>query len=76
MSRLTEIIDNHEQIDDLFALLKHYGVNAQFVAESLIESFEQIAPEAKEDDAEDEAEGQTNLYPELLDDLKQYMSRF
>lgn len=72
MSRLTEIIDNHGQMDDLVALLKYYGVNAQFVAESLLESFEQLAQESKDGEAEEEIQ----IAPELLEDLNQFSARF
>ncbi|WP_281885941.1 hypothetical protein [Paenibacillus sp. YYML68] len=55
MSRLHEIVENHQQLEQLNALLKHYSVNAQYVTSSLIKSFE---------DEEEKNE-------DLLTDLKQ-----
>lgn len=71
MSRLTEIFDNHSNIDELSALLKHYGVNAQFVAESLAQSFEGRNSESGDEDENENGNG----YPELIDDLKQFIAR-
>ncbi|MEK8126445.1 hypothetical protein WMW72_00800 [Paenibacillus filicis] len=57
MSRLHDIVENHQQLGQLTAVLTHYGVNAAFVASSLLQAFEQ--------EAEDEAPDQ-----DLIADLK------
>ncbi|EXX84589.1 hypothetical protein BG53_10940 [Paenibacillus darwinianus] len=56
MSRLNEFVENHEQLDTINVILKHYGVSAEFVAETLTEGF----GEDKE------------LPKELVEDLKQF----
>ncbi|WP_313998911.1 hypothetical protein [uncultured Paenibacillus sp.] len=56
MSRLNEFVENHEQLDTINVILKHYGVSAEFVAETLTEGF-----------AEDQ-----ELPKELVEDLKQF----
>ena len=79
MSRLSEIILNHKNLDELLALLKHYSVNAQFVAASVISQFDQINSEEPEDneDAEEDDDDKKEIQcpPELLEDLKQYCAR-
>lgn len=70
MTRLKEICENHSNLDELSSVLKHYSVNAQFVAESLIQSFEKNKSEDNEDN---ESEGKVNL--ELIEDLKQYIAK-
>lgn len=72
MSRLSEIIENHNNLDGLMSILKHYGVNAQFVAASVIEQFDTMAGEESEN--KDNDDGNENA--DLLDDLKQYYARF
>jgi len=42
VSHLTEIIDNHHNLDGLFSIVKHYGVSAEFVTDALVQRFEQI----------------------------------
>lgn len=61
MSRMNEIIENHEHLDKLATLLKHYGVNAEFVTASLIEKFEGEQEETNE---------------ELVSDLKQLYATY
>ncbi|CAM4492918.1 MULTISPECIES: hypothetical protein [Paenibacillus] len=56
MSRLNEYVDNHEHLDTINTILKHYGVSAEFVAHTLCESF----GEDKE------------LPKEFIEDLKQF----
>lgn len=65
MSRLTDIMDNHQNLEQLFALLKHYGVNAEFVTASLMNEFEKL----KEEESEEET-------TELMEDLTQFYARF
>jgi sulfur relay (sulfurtransferase) DsrF/TusC family protein len=65
MSRLTEIMENHDNLEQLFALMKHYGVNAEFVSASLLNEFEKL----KEEEAEEET-------TELMEDLTQFYARF
>jgi len=72
MSRLSEIIENHNNLDSLISILKHYGVNAQFVAASVIEQFDIMAGEESENKENDDG----NDNADLLDDLKQYYARF
>ncbi|WP_159881406.1 hypothetical protein [Paenibacillus puerhi] len=64
MSRLHEIVENHEQLGQLHAVLSYYGVNAAFVASSLLQALEQ-------------EQGQEEQQPpdqELLTDLKQLIA--
>jgi hypothetical protein len=78
MNRLSEIIQNHGDLDNLVSLFKHYGVNAQFVAASVIEQFNQTSDENDDSSTESstETEGSAgNVTPELLEDLKQYCAR-
>ena len=64
MSRLTEIMENHENLDQLFALLRHYGVSAEFITASLLAEFQN-----QKDDSDDQAK-------DLLEDLNQFNARF
>ncbi|TNJ66664.1 hypothetical protein FE784_08845 [Paenibacillus hemerocallicola] len=78
MNRLSEIIQNHSDLDNLVSLFKHYGVNAQFVAASVIEQFNQTSDENDDSSKETSTETEgiaSNVTPELLDDLKQYCAR-
>lgn len=61
MSRMNQIIENHEHLEKLAALLKHYSVNAEFITASLIEKFEGEQEEANE---------------ELVSDLKQLFATY
>jgi hypothetical protein len=70
MSRVNEIIDNHTNLDQLFSLIKHYGVNAQFVSESLRKEFEGRCGEEGEDQTEQA------YAKDLVEDLKQFDARF
>ncbi|RIX50325.1 hypothetical protein D3P08_21000 [Paenibacillus nanensis] len=71
MSRLHEIIDNHQNLDQLFAIMKHYGVNAEFISSALVTQFEETM-EQNSDDSEE-----TATYSQaLVDDLKQFNARF
>jgi hypothetical protein len=56
MSRLSEFVENHERLDKINVILKHYGVSAEFVVHTLTDGF----GEDKE------------LPKELVEDLKQY----
>jgi hypothetical protein len=71
MSRLTEIIDNHENLEELFSLVKHYAVSAEFLAFSLIKQFETDNNEEVEVAEEDK-----QYTTELVEDLKQFYARF
>lgn len=78
MNRLSEIIQNHSDLDNLVSLFKHYGVNAQFVAASVIEQFNKAPDENEDSETETNTEtegGASNITPELLEDLKQYCAR-
>ncbi|MFE5324277.1 hypothetical protein ACFQ88_37070 [Paenibacillus sp. NPDC056579] len=72
MSHLSEIIDNHENLDGLFAIIKHYGVSAEFVTDALVQRFEQIQ---KDDSSESNSEEETAYCEEILDSLNQYYAR-
>ncbi len=81
MSRLTDIIENHHNLDELVAILKHYGLNAEYIAALMIEQLENQLEEGV--NAEEEAnhaaaddEGEQDGSQQLLDDLKQYCARF
>ncbi|TVY00273.1 hypothetical protein [Paenibacillus cremeus] len=65
MSRLNELLENHEQLDKLVNVLKHYSVNAEFVTASLIEKF----GNSEEDDEQGSNE-------ELISDLKQLYATY
>ncbi|WP_282939849.1 hypothetical protein [Paenibacillus sp. RC67] len=72
MSHLSEIIDNHSNLDGLFAIIKHYGVSAEFVTDALVQRFEQIQ---KDDNSEAKTEEETAYCEEILDSLNQYYAR-
>ncbi len=65
MSRLTEMLENHENLNDLMSLLKHHAVNAEFISKSLIDQCN------KQNDEDDQ---QYSL--DLIDDLHQFSARF
>lgn len=67
MSRLIEIIENHNKLDDLIAIIKHHGVNAQFIADALLQTFEKDPTEEDSDEAN---------YKLLVEDIKQYQAQF
>lgn len=71
MSRLTEIVDNHENLDQLFAILKHYGVNAEFITAALLNEFERLNEDSEEDEKEEKEDT-----AELFEDLAQFYARF
>lgn len=74
MSRLNEIIDNHDNLDQLFSIIKHYGVNAQFVSDALYTHFESRSGDGGNesgDSTEDKA-----IAKEIMEDLKQFSARF
>lgn len=71
MSRLSEIIDNHQNLDHLFSILKHYGVSAEYLSLALINQFEN-EPEGNEEETEDN----TAYSQDLVDDLNQFCARF
>lgn len=71
MSRLAEIIDNHKNLDQLFSIMKHYGVNAEYISTALVTQFEE-AMEQSEGDSEESAP----YSQALIDDLKQFCARF
>ena len=56
VSRLNDYVENHENLDKLNVILKHYGVSAEFVAHTLAEGFEQ----------------DKELPKELIEDMKQF----
>lgn len=75
MSRLNEIIDNHDNLDQLFSIIKHYGVNAQFVADSLCKEFEnRCGSEDSGDSADSEAD--QAFAKDIVEDLKLFAARF
>ncbi len=71
MSRLNDIIDNHQNLDQLFSIMKHYGVNAEYITAGLLEQFKQEA----ESEEEGQAEGEDSRQ-DLIDDLKHFYARF
>ena len=75
MNRITEIIDNHETLDQLFSIVEHYGVSAEFVSYALIQQFEQKAKE-DEEGADGSNEEDTAYTKELIEDLKLFYTRF
>lgn len=75
MSRLNEIIDNHDNLDQLFSIIKHYGVNAQFVADSLCKEFENRCGE-NSDQEHQESKADQAFAKEIVEDLKQFNARF
>ncbi|MBD2862181.1 hypothetical protein [Paenibacillus oceani] len=74
MSRLSEIIENHKNLDDLLSIFKHYGLNAQFVAASVVEQIDQTAGQTPHDGTPTAA-GTEPYPPDLIEDLKQYFAR-
>jgi hypothetical protein len=75
MSRLTEIIDNHRRLDELFSLIRHYGMSAEFVTDGLIQQLQQIQ-DADEDEDEENSEADKEYATDMLNDLKQFYSTF
>lgn len=73
MSRLTEIMDNHNHLDDLMSLLKHYAVSAEFVSFALIEQFKQKEEDASTNEELSEDQQYTSV---LIEDLSQFFARF
>jgi hypothetical protein len=82
MSRLNEIIENHDNLDQLFSIIKHYGVNAQFVSDSLCKEFEarcgaKEGEESEDEDSEGEDSKEDQAYAkEIVEDLKLFSARF
>jgi hypothetical protein len=80
MSRLTDIIDNHENLEQLFALLKHYGVSAEFVTASLLNELqnEENGNDGQNDQGggHDDSQMDDQQLQDLTDDLKQFYARF
>jgi hypothetical protein len=74
MSRLTEIIDNNKHLEDLFAIIRHYGMSAEFVTDSLILQLEHIG--SSEDNEEEGSESDKEYAQDMLEDLKQFYSLF
>ncbi|MDF2959965.1 MAG: hypothetical protein K0S39_1700 [Paenibacillus sp.] len=72
MSHLTEIIENHNNLDGLFSIVKHYGVSAEFVTDALVQRFEQIQ---KDDDSEENSQEEKVYCDEILNTLNQYYAR-
>ncbi|MDF2925016.1 MAG: hypothetical protein K0R57_3930 [Paenibacillaceae bacterium] len=70
MSRVNDIIENHDNLEQLFSIIKHYGVNAQFVTESLQKEFECRCGKGEEEQAD------LAYAKELVEDLKQFSARF
>lgn len=56
MSRLTEITQNHVQLNELFSLLEHYGVSAEFVSYALIKQFERNSEDSESTPADESSE--------------------
>lgn len=75
MSRLADIIDNHQNLDQFFSIIKHYGVSAEYISTALIQQFEQIS-EQTDGDKEASKEDSKEYPQELIDDLKQFYARF
>lgn len=73
MSRLTEIIDNHHNLDQLFSIVKHYGVNAEYLSAALLR---QLDEDAQNEGEENEEKEDAAYSQELTDDLKQFCARF
>ena len=72
MSRLSDIIDNHQNLDQLFSIFKHYGISAEFISAALIEQLDQVLN--KDEDNGEEAD--LADHEALLNDMKQYYARF
>jgi hypothetical protein len=75
MSRLNEIIENHDNLDHLFSIIKHYGVNAQFVADSLCKEFEGRCGQG-EDSENGDTEADQAYAKDIVEDLKLFGARF
>ncbi|NOU93899.1 hypothetical protein GC093_11770 [Paenibacillus sp. LMG 31456] len=73
MSHLTEIIDNHNNLDGVFSIVKHYGVSAEFVTDALVQRFEQI--QKNDDESEDNTQEEKAYCDEILNTLNQYYAR-
>ncbi|WP_028610024.1 hypothetical protein [Paenibacillus harenae] len=71
MSRLADILDNHQNLDHFFSIIKHYGVSAEYLSLALIRQFE-----SESEGNEDDEEGNSGYSQELVDDLKQFCARF
>ncbi|WP_166240430.1 hypothetical protein [Paenibacillus turpanensis] len=69
MSQLTEIIENHETLDQLTAIFKHHGISTEFIAQAVLEQFEGLGDEEQEKEEKDRVEV-------LVGDLKQFLLRF
>lgn len=77
MSRLSDIMENHENLDQLLSIIKHYGVNAEYLNTALLQRFEQEAGQNEEgEETEAEDEEMKAIPQELIDDLKQFNARF
>jgi hypothetical protein len=72
MSQLTEIIDNHKNLESLFSIVTHYGVSAEFVTDALVQRFEQVQ---NEEQMESNTPEETAYCVEILDTLNQYYAR-
>jgi hypothetical protein len=72
MSQLTEIIENHKNLESLFSIVKHYGVSAEFVTDALVQRFEQVQ---NDDQLEQNTPEETAYCVEILDTLNQYYAR-
>jgi hypothetical protein len=72
MSHLTEIIENHKNLEELFSIVKHYGVSAEFVTDALVQRFEQVESGGEN---EENTEEETAYCVEILDTLNQYYAR-
>jgi hypothetical protein len=75
LSRLSEILANHRNLEELLSLFKHHSVNAEFVAASVIGQFDLRASEETENNENMDTEIKGNNNPDLLEDLKQYCAR-
>jgi hypothetical protein len=75
MSRLTEIIDNHRRLEDLFSIIRHYGMSAEFVTDGLIQQLQQIQDDEESED-EEGSEADKEYALDMLNDLKQFYSTF
>lgn len=77
MSRLQEIIDNHHNLDQLFSVIRHYGVSAEFVSDALLQHFENRMNPSEDSEQEGEDSEEDKAYmAEMIDDLKQFAARF
>lgn len=74
MSRLTDILDNHQNLDHFFSLIKHYGVSAEYLSLALIRQFENEADESENNEKDSEVNAAYSQ--ELFVDLKQFYARF